>query len=58
MLQQQKLFSKVVVTKLAFLFLADIIDKLIKTIHPDYYLNAEEEKKWREYVSYHSSLIV
>ncbi|TKY75262.1 Prostaglandin E synthase 2 [Spatholobus suberectus] len=29
---------------------SDIIDKLIKRIHPDYDLNAEEEKKWREWV--------
>ncbi|KAK7352230.1 hypothetical protein VNO80_17649 [Phaseolus coccineus] len=32
---------------------SDIIDKLIKRIHPDYDLNAEEEKKWREWVDNH-----
>ncbi|KHN09076.1 hypothetical protein glysoja_034261 [Glycine soja] len=29
---------------------SDIIDKLIKRIHPDYDLNAQEENKWRYYV--------
>ncbi|KAH1123818.1 hypothetical protein GYH30_013854 [Glycine max] len=28
---------------------SDIIDKLIKRIHPDYDLNAQEENKWRYY---------
>lgn len=32
---------------------SDIIDKLIKRIHPDYDLNAEEEKKWRQWVDNH-----
>ncbi|CAJ2642924.1 unnamed protein product [Trifolium pratense] len=32
---------------------SDIIDKLIKRIHPDYDLNADEEKKWREWVDNH-----
>lgn len=29
---------------------ADIIDKLLERIHPDYDLNADEEKRWRGYV--------
>lgn len=32
---------------------SDIIDKLVKRIHPDYDLNADEEKKWREWVDNH-----
>ncbi|XP_061373285.1 uncharacterized protein LOC133315634 [Gastrolobium bilobum] len=32
---------------------SEIIDKLIKRIHPDYDLNADEEKKWREWVDNH-----
>ncbi|XP_027355125.1 prostaglandin E synthase 2-like [Abrus precatorius] len=32
---------------------SDIIDKLIKRIRPDYDLNADEEKKWREWVDNH-----
>ncbi|GAU24970.1 hypothetical protein TSUD_312050 [Trifolium subterraneum] len=32
---------------------SDIIDKLIKRMHPDYDLNADEEKKWREWVDNH-----
>lgn len=31
-------------------FLSDIIDKLVKRIHPDRDLDAKEEKKWRKYV--------
>lgn len=36
--------------------MAEIIDKLVKRIRPDYDLDAAEEKKWREYVCYLSSL--
>ncbi|XP_058780790.1 uncharacterized protein LOC131654886 [Vicia villosa] len=32
---------------------SDIIDKLVKRIHPDYDLNADEEKKWRGWVDNH-----
>lgn len=32
---------------------SDIIDKLVKRIRPDYDLNADEEKKWREWVDNH-----
>lgn len=47
------LFSVNVVLNLNSLILfADIIDKLVKRIRPDYDLNADEEKKWREYVGY------
>ncbi|WVZ20538.1 hypothetical protein V8G54_007860 [Vigna mungo] len=37
---------------------SDIIDKLIKRIHPDYDLNAEEEKEWREWVDNHLEHVV
>ncbi|KAJ1387620.1 Thioredoxin-like superfamily [Sesbania bispinosa] len=37
---------------------SDIIDKLVKRIHPDYDLNADEEKKWREYVGYYPLLFI
>ncbi|KAF7829557.1 prostaglandin E synthase 2-like [Senna tora] len=32
---------------------SDIIDKLLKRMHPDYDLNADEEKRWRGWVDNH-----
>ncbi|XP_057435076.1 uncharacterized protein LOC130727835 isoform X1 [Lotus japonicus] len=37
----------------SLILFADIIDKLVKRIRPDYDLNADEEKKWREWVDNH-----
>ncbi|CAL0318976.1 unnamed protein product [Lupinus luteus] len=36
---------------------SDIINKLVLKIHPDYDLNADEEKKWREYVAYYPFIL-